>query len=110
MSEDAVLFLTTTGRRTGLPREIEIWFVAHDGCVYLSAETGEVAHWVRNLRANPHARWRIGDRTWAGRGRVLDEGADAILLGAVRARFRTRYGWDGGLGVELAPDGPPERR
>ena len=25
------LYLTTTGRRTGLPREIEIWFAAEPG-------------------------------------------------------------------------------
>src|SRR5438132_181546 len=32
------LYLTTTGRKTGLPREIEIWFVEADGRLYILAE------------------------------------------------------------------------
>ncbi len=30
MNEPPYLYLTTTGRRSGNPHEIEIWFVAHD--------------------------------------------------------------------------------
>jgi hypothetical protein len=29
-SNEQFLYLTTTGRKTGLPREIEIWFVELD--------------------------------------------------------------------------------
>jgi len=110
MSEDQVLLLTTTGRRSGLPREIEIWYVSLGRGIYLAAETGEAAQWVRNLRADPRARWRIGDRAWTGRGRVLDEAADAALLRGVRARFLAKYGWNGGLAVELVPEDTPGRR
>jgi hypothetical protein len=31
--KDQFLYLTTTGRKTRLPREIEIWFVEGDGGV-----------------------------------------------------------------------------
>ena len=31
------LYLTTIGRRTGLPREIEIWFTERDGRYYVIA-------------------------------------------------------------------------
>ena len=40
------LYLTTTGRVTGQPREIEIWFTEHGGHFYLTAER-ESANWVR---------------------------------------------------------------
>ena len=34
-TDKKVLYLTTIGRRTGLPREIEIWFVVYRDCFYL---------------------------------------------------------------------------
>ena len=40
IANEKVLLLTTIGRKTGLPREIEIWFVVHRGCFFLFAETG----------------------------------------------------------------------
>ncbi len=51
-----LLYLTRTGRRTGLPREIEIWFVELDGRYYLVSELRERAHWVRNAAAEPRVR------------------------------------------------------
>ena len=35
--------LTTIGRRTGLPREIEMWFVVCSQRFFLFAETGQAA-------------------------------------------------------------------
>jgi len=49
VAEEQVLYLTTIGRTTGLPREIEIWFVASSKCLYLFAETGEAAGWFKNI-------------------------------------------------------------
>jgi deazaflavin-dependent oxidoreductase (nitroreductase family) len=102
--EPACLHLTTTGRRSGLPREVEIWFTRLDGRYYLIAETRERAHWVRNLLADPRATWRAGEASFAGRGRVVDARAEPALARAVRARSRAKYGWGAGLIVELAPD------
>jgi len=53
MDEAEFLCLTTTGRRSGVPREIEIWFTRVDGQYYVIAERGERAHWVRNIQAEP---------------------------------------------------------
>lgn len=97
------LYLTTTGRRTGLPREIEIWFTRRAGRAYLVAETGERAHWVRNLRADPRVRWRIGSRRDTGWARVVDPAHETALTAAVRTRFEAEYGWGDGLIVELRP-------
>jgi deazaflavin-dependent oxidoreductase (nitroreductase family) len=77
--EPEFLYLTTTGRRTGLPREIEIWFTRRDGRYHLVAETGEGAQWVRNLRADPMVRWRVGSSAYAGRTRVVDRVREARL-------------------------------
>ena len=68
-----VLYLTTTGHQSGLPREIEIWFVACDGKLYLLAEHFHRAHWVRNIECNPSVRVRIGGREWRAMAHALDE-------------------------------------
>src|SRR5262245_30426283 len=65
------LYLTTTGRVSGAPREIEIWFTEDAGRYYVIAEHGDRAHWVQNLRANPRVRVRVGDRSFAARARVV---------------------------------------
>jgi len=106
-SEPQYLYLTTAGRRTGQPREIEIWFTRRDGRYYLVAETGERAQWVRNLRVEPRVRWRVGGASFAGRARVVDATAERGLTAAVRASSEQKYGWGDGLVVELTPDQAP---
>ena len=104
-SEAKYLYLTTIGRRSGLPRQIEIWFTRHDGCYYLVAEHGLKAHWVRNLLATPAVRARIGRRSFRGRARVVDARSERDLVAAVRERSEAKYGWGAGLVVEIAPAG-----
>ncbi len=105
MAERDFLYLTTTGRRTGLPREIEIWYVELDGRYYLISELRERADWVRNSVAEPRVRFRIGrhgvDRE--GRARVVRDAADPSVASAVKARFDATYGWSDGLVVEVTP-------
>jgi deazaflavin-dependent oxidoreductase (nitroreductase family) len=97
------LYLTTTGRRTGLPREIEIWFTEQAGRFHVVAEHGENAQWVRNLRADPAVSVRVGDRRFAARARVVDASAESRLWADVRARSEAKYGWGDGLVIELTP-------
>lgn len=105
MSEPEFLYLTTTGRRSGQPREIEIWFTERDGRYYLLAEHGEQTSWVQNLRTNPHVTVRVGERAFAASARVVDTAADDGLRDDVRVRSERKYGWGDGLVVELAPSG-----
>ena len=97
------LYLTTTGRRTGRPREIEIWFTLRGGRYYLVAEHRERAQWVKNLRAEPRVAVRVGRRSFAAQARVVDAKAEAPLARAVRTLSEKKYGWGNGLVVELDP-------
>ena len=103
--EPEFLYLTTTGRRSGRPREIEIWFTRRDGLYYLVAERGERCGWVRNLLADSAVQVRVGDTRFSGRARVLDPAAEPALSAAARARSEAKYGWGDGLVVEITPDG-----
>lgn len=97
------LYLTTMGRRTGRPREIEIWFTQRDGRYYLVAEHRERAQWVQNLRATPRVAVRVGRRAFAARARVVDAKTESELARAVRKLSEKKYGWGNGLVVELDP-------
>jgi deazaflavin-dependent oxidoreductase (nitroreductase family) len=101
-----VLYLTTIGRTTGLPRQIEIWFVAHGGRLYLLAEHFLKTHWVRNILRNPRVEVRLGQRQFAATARVLDEAADRAAWELAQNLGRGKYGWGDGLPVEITPDAP----
>ncbi len=67
-------YLTTTGRTSGLPREIEIWFALEAGTISMAAGERERSHWVRNLIAEPRVSVRIAGETVEGTARVLEAG------------------------------------
>jgi deazaflavin-dependent oxidoreductase (nitroreductase family) len=109
---DGVCHLQTTGRTSGRPRTIEIWFATDGVRVYMLAGGRHRAHWVRNLVADPHVRVRIGGATLAGMARVI-EGEERE--GVARRLVATKYqGWSegrpmsswaaGSLPVEIAFD------
>jgi deazaflavin-dependent oxidoreductase (nitroreductase family) len=101
--EATYVYLTTIGRRSGRPRQIEIWFTRHAGRYYLVAEHGLKAHWVRNLLAEPAVRALIGRRSFRGRARVVDGRSERDLVATIRERSEAKYGWGAGLVVEIAP-------
>ena len=49
---DELIDITTTGRSSGQPRRIEIWFHVIEDAVYLSSMPGKRS-WNANLVANP---------------------------------------------------------
>jgi deazaflavin-dependent oxidoreductase (nitroreductase family) len=103
VADRQVLYLTTIGRRAGLPREIEIWFVVWCEHFYLFAETGEAAGWVKNIRRNPKVTVRIGEWQVDATARVLDRHTDRKLWDQVAAIADRKYGWGDGLPVEITP-------
>ena len=103
IADEQVLHLTTVGRTTGIPRQIEIWFVLYGECLYLFAETGDAAGWVTNIKRNPRVAVRIGNLQFDGTARVLDCQADRELWDRVAPIARRKYGWGEGLPVEITP-------
>jgi deazaflavin-dependent oxidoreductase (nitroreductase family) len=103
VADKQVLYLTTVGRRTGLLREIEIWFVVWCGRLYLFAETREAAGWVKNIRRNPKVGVRIGEWRIDATARVLDHRTDRKLWAQVATIANREYGWGEGLPVEITP-------
>lgn len=98
------LYLTTTGRKTGKPREIEIWFVESGGNYYVLAEHFRRAHWVRNIEDDPRVRVRLGDQEFQATARILDEDVDEDTWQTAQRLAREKYNWGEGLPVEIVRD------
>ncbi len=84
LAEEPYLYLTTVGRKTGLPREIEIWFMRLGGRFYLIAEKRERAGWVQNILGNPQVTFRVDGQKFSGVGRVIDEANRSLLTSNVK--------------------------
>lgn len=74
-------YLTTTGRVSGQPHEIEIWFVARNSSIYLMAGNHR-SDWVLNARKDPHVTVRIARRKFDG---------TVHLVGDEQEEMSTRY-------------------
>jgi deazaflavin-dependent oxidoreductase (nitroreductase family) len=103
--EAEFLYLTTTGRRSGQPREIEIWFTRHESRYYLIAEHRDKANWVQNLRANPQVHIRVAGSSFEATARVTDAEAEPALCRRIQALSEKKYRWGDGVIVEITPVG-----
>ena len=79
LDREEFCYVTTVGRHTGKPHTIEIWFAARNGTLYILAGGGERADFVQNLRADPSAVVKIGDRAYRGAGRIVTEEDEVAL-------------------------------
>jgi len=100
--EQQYLYLTTQGRKSGLSREIEIWFTSRDGRYYVIAEYAS-SHWVQNLQADARVHVRVGGKSFDGMARLIVPQSEPELHRAVQELSRKKYGWGEGLVIELAP-------
>ncbi|MEA2498499.1 MAG: hypothetical protein QOH26_904 [Actinomycetota bacterium] len=73
---ESFCYLTTTGRVSGNPHEIEIWFASKDATIYMLAGGRDASDWVRNIRAIPDVSMRIAGETFSGRARVVSDTAE----------------------------------
>ena len=53
LEQGGVVDITTTGRASGLPRRIEIFFHQFDGEYFITGRPGRKRHWLANMVANP---------------------------------------------------------
>jgi deazaflavin-dependent oxidoreductase (nitroreductase family) len=69
------LKLTTTGRRSGKPHTVTLWFVSHQGKVYVSSDDFQRRDWCRNILACPEVRVVVGGVELKGTARPVDNPA-----------------------------------
>jgi deazaflavin-dependent oxidoreductase (nitroreductase family) len=102
LADEQYCYLTTTGRVTGKPHTVEIWFGMAGRTVYMLSGagsempdgTGARADWVRNLQKQPRVELRIGKSVRQGSARVVSPGGDEdslarrLLLEKYQAGYR----------------------
>jgi deazaflavin-dependent oxidoreductase (nitroreductase family) len=64
-------YLTTIGRTSGRPHEIEIWFGLRDRTLYLLSGGGDSADWVKNIKRHAGVKVRIKSQTAALNARLV---------------------------------------
>ena len=88
-------YLTTTGRHTGSPHRIEIWFAISDAQVYLLSGAGDHSDWVKNLMISPEVVVEIGDLKRTTKARVVtDPAEDTKARRLLGEKYRPRYRGD----------------
>ena len=66
-----VVILETRGRKSGQPRQIPVGKTLDGDTLWIVAEHGRRAGYVKNIEADPHVRVRIGRKWRSGTAHVL---------------------------------------
>ena len=95
LASESYCYLTTTGRVSGEPREIEIWFGLDGDTLYMLSGGRDRSNWVKNLIREPEVKVRLGDRSFEGRARIVSSGdEDARARHLLLEKYSPGYGGD----------------
>lgn len=83
-----VLVLTTTGRRSGLPRDTPLQFEDVDGVLHAASALGTRADWFRNAVADPRVTVTLRGRTFAATAEPVTD--PVRIADFLEHRLRTR--------------------
>ena len=87
LEETPYLNLTVKGRKTGLPRTVELWFAFEDGCLFFLAH--EDSKWWKNIQKTPRVEVEVGEILFEGTGMVVPQSLEHVYT-----LFRKKYGED----------------
>ena len=93
--------ITTIGRRSGKPHEVEIWFGVIGDTMYLISGNGPTADWYRNALATPQVSVRLAAQVHAGVARDVTDPDERRRVGDLMGE---KYPWDGDASIGLTFD------
>jgi deazaflavin-dependent oxidoreductase (nitroreductase family) len=79
LNKEEYCYLTTKGRVSGRPHEIEIWFGMEDHTLYLLSGGGDKSDWVKNLLKDPQVTVRIARHTFKGVARIVKDEEEELM-------------------------------
>jgi deazaflavin-dependent oxidoreductase (nitroreductase family) len=95
LASESYCYLTTTGRVSGQPREIEIWFGLDGDTLYMLSGGRDRSDWVKNLVREPQVKVRLGDQSFEGHARIVgDADEDALARRLLLEKYSPGYGGD----------------
>jgi deazaflavin-dependent oxidoreductase (nitroreductase family) len=83
LSDEDFCYLTTTGRRSGRPHTIEIWFALEGRSLYVLSGGRDQSDWVKNLQRQPKVQVKIRERVFAGQARLVTGSEEDALARAI---------------------------
>ena len=95
LANEDFCYLTTTGRVTGRPHEIEIWFclVPETRTLYMLSGGGDRSDWVKNLSRDPDVEVRIAGKRYSGRARgAIDTEEDELARRLLVEKYESSPG------------------
>ena len=88
LTREAFCYLTTTGRVSGHPHTIEIWFALNRQTLYMLSGGMERSDWVKNAWRQPNITVKIKDVIFAGKARpVTDPEEDALARQLIGEKY-----------------------
>jgi deazaflavin-dependent oxidoreductase (nitroreductase family) len=72
LADEDFCYLTTVGRVSGRPHEIEIWFAIESNSLYMLSGGRDRSDWVKNLRRNPEVTVRLAGEYFEGQARLVE--------------------------------------
>jgi deazaflavin-dependent oxidoreductase (nitroreductase family) len=97
-----ILLLTTTGRKTGMPRVTALQYEELNGNVLLGSSRGLKADWVRNILAQPRVVVQVKNRKFTGKAEVVSDPALVADFLELRLRNHPRM-----VGMIMRSEGMP---
>jgi len=79
LAKEQYCYLTTTGRISGNPHEIEIWFGLNEHTLYLLSGGGDQSDWVKNLLKKPAVKVRIAKKNLIGTARLVTDRQEEMV-------------------------------
>jgi deazaflavin-dependent oxidoreductase (nitroreductase family) len=89
LSRSQEITITVTGRKSGRPISIPVWFVLDDGKLYLLPVQGSDTQWYKNVLKNPSIRISAGGAEAEFNAVPI---TDPKQVSSVVAKFRAKYG------------------
>jgi deazaflavin-dependent oxidoreductase (nitroreductase family) len=88
---EAYCYLTTTGRVTGKPHQIEIWFGLNENTLYLLSGGMDKSDWVKNLLKTPSVTVRVASHTFNATTRIVtDEKEETMARNMLADKYNER--------------------
>jgi len=111
LAQDRVIDITTTGRKTGVPRRIEIWFHRVDGRYYITGTPGHPRDWYANLVAQPSFTFHLKESATADLPAIARPVTDPVerekvltgLLANLGGNFTSKPGQEPAVWVASSP-------
>ena len=91
LADEDYCYLTTTGRVTGKPHQIEIWFGLKENTVYLLSGNKDKSDWVKNMVRNPSVTVKIATKTFNAVARIVtDKEEDMMARNMLADKYHER--------------------